>query len=263
MAYRFLDPNPVYFELDGTLLAANGSLTFYDQGTTTPKNTFNAPDLLTANPNPVTLDAAGRASVEIWLGGDYTVLLKDDLGATIWTRDVLDSASGGTTIPALVSGQFLTNDGINLDWEAVRQVPDPSGNANKILSTDGANLLWVNQQTIPEPDIANTTTSITIGDGTTRYRILMGTGTAPSSGTNRTSTTVTFPTAFSAAPIWVDVKVNQVPISPVALVATAATSIGTGSFLATFDTADRHFVDGSYITSSFPFSWIAIGQVAA
>ena len=265
MAYRFLDPNPVYFELDGTLIAANGSLTFYSIGTTTPKNTFNAPNLVTANTNPVALDSAGRANVNIWLDGDYTVVLKDDLGATVWTKDVIDAASGGTTIPTLVAGQFLSNDGINLDWEAVRQVPDPAGNANRILSTDGANLLWVNQQTIPQPDIANTSTSITIGDGTIRYRFATGTDTGPSTGTNQSVKSVTFPTPFTQAPIWIDVKVNKVPISGVALVATAITNITTTGFTATFDTADRHFAGNAenYINASFPFTWIAIGQVAS
>ena len=263
MAYRFLDPNPVYFELDATRIAANGSLTFYNINTTTPKNTFNSEALSTPNPNPVPLDAAGRASVEVWLDGDYTVVLKDDLGATVWTRDVIDSASGGTTIPALVSGEFLTNDGINLQWDAVRQVPDPTGQANRILSTDGSNLLWINQQAIPQPDITTTTTSITIGDGTRRYRILTGSATAPSSGTNRTSLNITFPSAFSQTPIWIDVKVNQVPISDAALVATAVTNQSTTGFLATFDVADRHFVTGTYINASFPFRWIAIGEVAA
>lgn len=80
MSYRFLDPNPVYFELDGTIIAANGSLTFYDLGTTTPKATYNSSALSIANANPVPLNAAGRASVEIWLSGNYTVVLKDDLG---------------------------------------------------------------------------------------------------------------------------------------------------------------------------------------
>lgn len=38
-AYRFTDPSPVQFNLAGTASAVNGSLTFYDIGTTTPKST--------------------------------------------------------------------------------------------------------------------------------------------------------------------------------------------------------------------------------
>ena len=77
MSYRFLDPNPVLFDTDGITPCANGSLQFYDIGTTTPKNTFNTSALSVANTNPITLNASGRSPVEIWLGGNYTVVLKD------------------------------------------------------------------------------------------------------------------------------------------------------------------------------------------
>lgn len=200
MAYRFLDPNPVYFELDGTLIAANGSLQFFNRSTTTPKTTFNSAAMSTANANPVPLDAAGRASTEIWLSGDYTVVLRDDLGATVWTRDVLDSASGGTTIPTLVSGEFLTNDGINLQWDAIRQVPDPTGQANKVLGTDGANLIWENKPAAPTLPITVYSNGIGIGDGTNTFRILQASATGVNAGGRFQTVNVTFPITFTATP---------------------------------------------------------------
>lgn len=265
MTFQFNNPAPVLWQLNALAPAAGGSLQFYAIGTTTPKNTWSDFARTVLNSNPVPLDSAGRPTVPIWLDGDYSVTLRDSGGVTVDTFDLRDPATGGTTIPALVSGEFLTNNGTTLQWDAIRQVPDPTGNANKILGTDGANLLWQNQQSIPQPDIANTSNSITIGDGTLRYRILTGTDTGPSTGTNQSTKAITFATAFSAPPMWIDVKVNKVPISGVALVATAITNITTTGFTATFDTADRHFAGNpdNYINATFPFTWIAIGQVAA
>ena len=265
MTFQFYNPAPVLWELNAIEPAAGGSIQFYAIGTTTPKTTWSDFAKTVPNANPVSLDSAGRPNVPLWLEGDYSVTVRDSDGITIDTFDLRDPATGGTTIPSLVSGEFLTNNGTTLQWDAIRQVPDPTGNANKILGTDGANLIWQNQQSIPQPDIANTANSITIGDGTTRYRILTGTDTGPSSGTNQSIKAVTFASAFSAPPIWIDVKVNKVPISGVALVATAVTGISATGFTATFDTADRHFAGNAenYINASFPFTWIAIGQVAA
>lgn len=266
MAYRFLDPNPVYFKTDATAFAANGTLTFYDQGTATPKNTFNSEALTTANPNPVPLDAAGRANVNVWLSGDYTVVLKDSLGATVWTRDVIDVDAGGTTIPALETGKYLTNDGINLDWQTVREVPDPTGSANKILSTDGANLLWVNQQSIPEPDISNTSTSLTIGDGTIRYRILTGTATGVNAGGRLQTVSVTFPSAFTQTPIFVGVTLNNSAAlsgfsnQPSARVSSKSTTGFTAVWtMGELDDSQSGFNFNAAVT----FEYVAIGQVAA
>lgn len=261
MAYRFLDPNPVFFELDGTLIAANGSLQFFNRGTTTPKTTFNSPALSTANANPVPLDAAGRANTEIWLSGDYTVVLRDDLGATIWTRDVLDSASGGTTIPTLVSGEFLTNDGINLQWDAIRQVPDPTGNANRLLSTDGSNLLWVNQQAIPQPDITVATGSFKArGSSATPYFFMQaGSATVSPSNAPSASVNVTFPTAFSSlVHIGVTANSNTATGSPAPLVANVVSS-STSGFTVVFDPAEGNSSNAN-IVNSFTYSWFAIGQ---
>lgn len=262
MSYRFLNPAPVFFDATGTAIAANGSLQFFNIGTAVPKNTFNSPALTTPNANPVPLDAAGRSNVNIWLDGDYTVVLRDALSATVWTRDVTDSDAAGTTLPALISGRFLTNNGTAAQWAVIRQVPDPTGNANRILGTDGSNLLWEAKPTAPVIPIDVTSNGVSIGDGSQTLRMIAGSDTAPSSGTNRTSKAITFGVTFLSPPIFVNVAVNQVPISDVALVATAVTNVTTTGALATFDVADRHFVSGTYINASFPFSWVAIGQVA-
>lgn len=74
---------------------ASGTVDTYEAGTSTPKATYTDVGEGTANANPVVLDAAGCA--DIWLGdGAYKLVLKDSLGATVWTVDDLqgETASG-------------------------------------------------------------------------------------------------------------------------------------------------------------------------
>ena len=99
MSYRFPDPNPVLISLLGTESAADGTLQFYSYQTTTPKPTYSDRDLTIPNANPVELDASGRAETEIWLDGEYTVVLRDADNTVIWTRDVVPEVSPTTTLP--------------------------------------------------------------------------------------------------------------------------------------------------------------------
>ena len=75
-AYRFYDPAPVFFDTLGVEKVENGTLTFYDIGTTNERDTWSDADLTVLNPNPVSLDSDGRASVNIFLDGDYTVKIE-------------------------------------------------------------------------------------------------------------------------------------------------------------------------------------------
>ena len=147
MPFQFFNPAPVFLGLDGLQLAANGSLTFYDVGTTTPRNTWSDYAQTTPNANTITLDPDARSPDQIYMDGDYTVVCKDSLGVVVWTRSIYSPTQAGDAIPALDNGKFLTNDGSNLLWQALLQVPDPTGSANSYLTTDGANLIWT---TIPE-----------------------------------------------------------------------------------------------------------------
>lgn len=141
MSFRFLQTGTQFLTNDGEVLAG-GSLTFSISGTTTPKTTWSDPDMTTENSDPVTLDAAGRPDTDIWGDGSYRVVLKDSLGATIVTRDDV-SGPFGIPDPAGQSGEFLTNDGTDLSWTPILQVPDPTGQADgNILTTDGTNYAW-------------------------------------------------------------------------------------------------------------------------
>ena len=142
MAFRFFPPGIQFFTNDGQVLA-DGTLTFSDSGTTTLRNTYSDPGLTTPNANPVPLDGAGRPEVDIWGDGSYRVVLEDSLGATIVT---LDNVSGpqGIPDPALQAGKFLTNDGTDISWAAIIQVPTAAGQPDGyVLTTDGAgNIAW-------------------------------------------------------------------------------------------------------------------------
>lgn len=153
MAFRPFQPGTQFFTNDGLVLAG-GSLTFTDSGTTNPRTTWSDPGMTTPNPNPVPLDGAGRPNNDIWAEGAYRVVIKDSLGATLVT---LDNVSGpvGIPNPAGQAGEFLSNDGTNVFWIPIRQVPDPTGQPDgNVLTTDGTNIAWeapASTRQVPDP----------------------------------------------------------------------------------------------------------------
>lgn len=87
---------------------SGGLLYTYEAGTTTPKATYTTAVGDVANANPVVLNARGEPPAGIFLGGGgYKIVLKDSLGATIWTQDnvatqdsLLQGDLASTTDPA-------------------------------------------------------------------------------------------------------------------------------------------------------------------
>jgi hypothetical protein len=143
MSFRVLNSNPQFLQLSGAVLTVlgGGSLSFYVNRTTTPQNTYSDKALTIPNTNPVVLDAEGRSLTDIWGDGTYTVVLKDALGAIIWTRDDVQANS---EIPdqAGNAGFYLTTDGATPSWGAISQVPSVTGNDNTTLITDGVTVSW-------------------------------------------------------------------------------------------------------------------------
>lgn len=157
MSFRFFQPGTQFFSNDGKVLAG-GSLWFFDSGTSNPADTYSDPTLTTPNPNPVPLDGAGRPENDVWGDGSYRVVLKDAGGVTLVTMDNV-SGPQGIPDPSLQSGKFLTNDGTDLSWAEISQVPNPAGEPNgNVLTTDGAgNIAWqptglANVRQVPDPD---------------------------------------------------------------------------------------------------------------
>lgn len=72
-----------------------GKCYFYEPGTTTLKTTYTTSALSVANANPVVLDSAGRAN--IWLSGNYRVIVKDSTDATtIYDEDNINPETTST-----------------------------------------------------------------------------------------------------------------------------------------------------------------------
>lgn len=254
---RFYNPAPVFADLLGLEPLAGGSLQFYDKGTTTPKGTWSDSDLTVANQNPVPLDSSGRANTNIWLDGAYTVVLRAADGTSVWTRDLDDGAAGGATIPALQNGQFLTNDGSNLLWQQILQVPDPSGSSGKILGTDGANFIWEAKPEIPDLPVENFSGAIKIGTAMIQW----GTSSLAASGQTVAGGSVTFNRAFSVAPVVTAQSNTAAATAEGQIPVFAITSTSSTGFSVQVHT-DDFGRNGARITSAVPYSWIAVGPAA-
>lgn len=259
MAYRFLNPAPQLFTIDGKVLAG-GSLTFYAAGTSTMQDTYTAADLATKNPNPLSLDASGVPTADVWLSGNYRVVAKDASGATRWTRDPINEPAA-LPDPAGHSGQFLTTNGSTFSYAPIDQLPDPSGQNGKYVQVVSGGYVLANGPAVPtlpplpSGGISQSSGKIVIGGALIQW----GTGSAPSSGGHTTATTINFPTAFSAPPVvMVNTDLSQLTSSGFLGVG-RATSVGKTSFNAGFDINVDNSASAWNITSSVPFSWLAVG----
>jgi hypothetical protein len=271
MSYRPLGQFPQYF-LDSGQLNAGGFVYTYENDLTTPKLTYSDEGLTVPNSNPILLDAAGRPASDVWGDGIFGMEIADADDVVYLTANDIQPDTGATqSIPALAEG-FLTNDLTNLLWQAILQVPDPSGYTDYILSNDGANPLWIPQPEIeiPEPDIVITTSpnrTIRIGnsDSTTKVLIQTGTATAPTSGARTTSIAVDLPTPYAA--IWhFGVTQNVASVGAFGIGATQAVTGYTAgsaatSVTVTFNSADDGGGSGFTFVNTVPFTWWAIGTV--
>ena len=262
MSFRLLNNFPVYLGNDSRPLFG-GELRFYDSGTTTPKSVFGDPDLTIDNGPVVELDAAGRTVHDIWGSGSYRVRLYAADGTLVAEADDVEIPGGtAATIPALVDGYFLTNNGALMLWAPVRQLPDPTGQDGKMVVADGDGYILVSPSEPPDPPEPD----IEVGDSFLRvenYYRQWGTGSAPATNTDRTSVSIAFPEAFDAAPHFVGVTVTSTNITGHSLVAIAVTGITATGCVVTFDNADRHYTGSSKIVNPIPFQWVAEGKKAA
>lgn len=257
-SFRVLGQFVQYFLDDGTV-NDGGSVTFYETDLTTLKDTWSDPGLTVLNPNPVPLSADGRLANDVWGSGVYGAVLADAGDVTIQTLNNIQSgADPGLVIPSLVSGDFLSNDGSNLLWQPVLQVPDPTGSAGNILGTDGTLVFWQAVASLGIPTVTTGASSQTIG--TRKY--ITGSGTFPASGANTTSVTVTFADGgFSGLPYHVEVcgtGGSGVTAAGGVLIMSAANRTNT-SFLAWGDTNGGFNGPGSPITSTAGFTYFAVG----
>lgn len=269
-AFQFYDPAPIFRDLLGDDALAGGSLTFWERGTTTLKNTWSDPEMAVLNANPVALDSSGRANTAIFGEGEYTVKAMDSLGATIWTRDVIPGGDAALSIPALETDEFLTNDGTNLLWAPIRQMPDATGSTGQIPVTNGGGANGYTLQDIPDftppdPEIVVTSTSFQAGVSTddTKFFMLSGTGTASASGTKSTSTGITFATAFGTL-LSVIITPTITSATPSGALPTFSVSGWTPGAASTgvtvnFNIPDDDSTSNWKFSSAVTFAWTAIG----
>lgn len=263
MSFRILDQAPQYLLADGGV-NSGGFLAFFENDTTTPKNTWSDKAMTVLNANPVQLDGSGRTNTDIWGDGTYTVTMLTPLMVEVWTRDDVEWAvTSGSMFPPGNPGQFLTTDGTNPSWADIRQLPDPTGSNGQVLITNGSGYGFQNLPAPPAPvtlDVAVTANSIRVGDGTstTKWMQQRGTSTAGASGTPSTSIGITFPTPFSTVPfVSISLTSHSQPGGPVV---SELTTVSTTGFTVLFDVAEGNSLNANII-NPVPFSWMANGNV--
>lgn len=268
MSFRILNQAPQYLLADGSV-NAGGKLYFYENDLTTPKNTWSDEAMTTLNSNPVIMDASGRTLTDVWGLGEYGVKMTNAADVVQWTRNqVQQGGDPGATIPALQDGEFLTNDGLNLLWQPILQVPDPTGHSGQVLYSDGSLSYWAALPVTPDPpdpDIVVTATSFQAGvnDDNTKHFQLFGTATAPNTGTKSTSIAVVFATPFDTllyvAPcvtIASTTPANELPSWSVTGWTPGSASSGV-TF--NFNIPDDDSSASHKFNVAVPFAWMAVG----
>lgn len=212
-SFRLFDRLRTFYGQSGELLAG-GQLRFFEAGTTTPADVYGDKELTVNNGSTVDLDASGRPDVDVWADTDssFKVELYDSDDVKHGEIDDLEVPGGaGQTIPVPDSGEFLTGDGTNFSVATIREVPDPTGNADKVLSTDGTDLTWIAKPAngADASNVGATASEFHVGDMYT----VTGSATGTSVGGRTQSVSVTFPTAFTSTPISIDIAVTSSSLS--------------------------------------------------
>lgn len=262
-AYRILGQFRQFF-LDDGRVNDGGSIKFFETDLTTLKTTYSDKGLTIPNPNPVPLDAAGRLLVDCWGDGSYGSEMMDADGVILDTLDFIQSGeTAGQAIPSLSAGKFLTNDGSNLLWQTIIEVPDPTSMDGNVLYSDGVGAYWGPLPSIPEPpapDVESTAALFRVGNFAWQF----GTATIPAT-TNRTSSiTATFPLPFQNIQ-YVNFTSSVTDMGSFQAGATqSVTGVVYGSpatsAILTLNSADDGG-DGRNITVPVPVQWAAYGQI--
>lgn len=262
-AYLLAHKLTTFFGSTGQLLAG-GYVRWYEVGTTTPKDVYGERALSTNNGDTIDLDASGRLEHECWAdtAEAYFAEIYDSDDVKQGEISYIEIPGGaGQTIPVPDAGEFLTGDGTNFAVAEILQVPDPTGNANKLLGTDGVDLNWVAR---PSDGAAGTSDTSTSSSGFTvgSKRIQWGTDSGTSSGGRTQTKSVTFPVAFSATPDVVDVTVSNSSLSSFGNMPThSITSKSTTGFTVKFTMSELDDSGAGFdFNAGVAFSYFAMGS---
>lgn len=107
MSYGFTlyPPKPQFFDANGNPLAG-GSVEVYESGTSTLSTIYSDNPLTTTQANPVTLNSRGEPASPIFLQFSklYKIVVKDALGATVYTVDPFHMAPANSPLLLFGSG---------------------------------------------------------------------------------------------------------------------------------------------------------------
>ena len=106
---RFVLPYQTVVDSTGTPVPG-ALLYFYASGTNTPLTTYSDALLTVPNPNPVKANAAG-VFPNIFMVGNYKVVLTDSLGNQLWTADPVSGANYFPN-PVFIGGYAMTFPGV-------------------------------------------------------------------------------------------------------------------------------------------------------
>ncbi len=87
MAGRVINPNQRFHDPVSGEILANGSVTFYENRTSTLTTIYSDRNQTVIQTNPYTLSANGEISGDVWYTGLRTIELKNELGDTVDTDD--------------------------------------------------------------------------------------------------------------------------------------------------------------------------------
>ena len=209
-AFKLFDKLQTFYGDAGQALPG-GYLKFYVAATTTPQSVYGDRALTTNNGNEIALTSSSRLAHECWADTTDAFFVELYNAADVKQGEIsyVEVPGGsGQTIPVPNEGEFLTGDGSNFLVEAIRQVPDPTGNSGKILGTDGLLPQWVvkpSDGAAGTSDIDVDANGFSVGD----YRVTVGSGTSTNVGGRTQTANVTFPTAFGSTPDSVAVTVTN------------------------------------------------------
>jgi hypothetical protein len=265
-SFRILNQAPQYLLANGDV-NAGGKLYTYETDLTTPKSTWAEEALTTLNSNPVVMDAAGRTLTDVWGDGEYGVVMTDADDVVIWTRNNVQAGGDpAQAIPALVTDRFLFNDGVDLIWSEVLQVPDPTGLSNYYLASDGTGVPVWTQFPEPEPPAASDITVSGVnadfaGTGG-NFRIVTGAATGTNAGGRTQSISVTFAAAFSAAPVVFPVLTNSGNLSTFGnQPSPKITAVSTTGFTVLWTMGELDDSQAGYdFNAAVSMSWVAMGN---
>jgi hypothetical protein len=199
----------------------------------------------------------------------YRVELRDSFGATVAgypVDDISGSDFGAITLPDPTTGDpgdVVSTDGNDYVLRPIREVPDGAGHDNEVMTTIDNISSWMalpDPVDLPDGGIDQDTTSFTIG----KFLVQTGTGTASTVVTGRSrSGSITFPSAFAAAPLFIGYELTSGSLSANGNMPTPATTAsGTTSATVLWTMGELSSPDGGFDFNASPtFKYVAMGLI--